>query len=639
MKSFLIPILTLLIFWFFPGCTKKSPTPPDSVIPLSNNILLDSIDKLDSVVNAVKISDNNQARTYASLSLSIALRMNSAEAMARAFLMIGIAYTNQNADSSFIFYTKALRLANLYDLQKIKPKIFYNLSMIYRSVSDIRMTVLFLDSSISLANKVKDYQWLSNTYNALGNLRFDMLDSANAKAMFDSAYFIAIRCKLHKQTGIALASLSKFESDPLKSLEMQHSAIDILKKYPGNEEEVSSILVNIGMQSNVIDTAIKYYKTAIQIARLGNSSEVEIAAYNNLAYCYIDKKEYRSAEDCLKNIAIPLAKRIENYDWLSTLYDSYADVLLEENRIRQAFWFERLALKSRIQADTKQAKEQVRLLSALLDLKNKELRIQAKERELLEKDDKIRSIIFWGSVSLLVSLSILFLVLWGMQRTKLKLQMELLDSAKKLIGVEENMKGRVSMELHDLTTPFYVSMLQQIERAQINDSIIENDLRAKLSKLTTSIRQISHRMNNSFIEQLSITELVNGLCNDLKDTAGVPINYEVSLGDPNLTVEQTIHVYRIVQELLTNAIKYVTFGEINLSLSEEASTLFILYHDTGPGFDFNSSNSKGIGLMNIVERTKMIHGNAVLNSSPGKGTKWIISIPLAPGVSGYPGKT
>jgi signal transduction histidine kinase len=59
-----------------------------------------------------------------------------------------------------------------------------------------------------------------------------------------------------------------------------------------------------------------------------------------------------------------------------------------------------------------------------------------------------------------------------------------------------------------------------------------------------------------------------------------------------LTSEQTIHIYRIIQELLTNAIKYVSKGEIRLSVSEEAGMFIVLYKDTGVGFDVNTFKGK-----------------------------------------------
>jgi signal transduction histidine kinase len=591
-------------------------------------MLSDSIGVLDSLVNALKITDNHLARGYARRSLSLALGINSTEALARAFLMIGVAYSNQNTDSSFIYFSKALRLATLFNLEQIKPKVYYNLAMIYHAASDLKMALLYLDSSALYSTRVKDFKWLSNTYNAMGNLKFDMLDSSNARVMFDSAYAIGSKHYFPKQVGVALASLAKFENVPEKLSRMQQSAIDILKKYPGNEEEIASIYVNLGEASTIADTAIKYYHSAIEIAHKGNSAEIEIAAYNNLAYSFIEKKEFSRAADCLNKYAIPLALRIGNFDWLSTLYDSYADVLISENKSEQAFFYAREALKAKAKADQIQATEQVRLLSVLLDVKSKELRIQKNELKLKDKDDTIVLILLGGSVFSFILLVVIFSIIWIQQRTRIKFQTEMIASAKRLLEAEENIKGRVSMELHDLATPFYTSMLQQIEEAQIQNISVEIDLKKKLSEIADGLRQLSHKMNNRFFEQLSITELLAGLCEDFKNVSNIPLHCRVGHSDVVLSPEETIHIYRIAQELFTNALKYLTSGEIRFSFSEQSGTLFIIYKDTGSGFDVKSAVSKGIGITNIFERAKLIHGKAILESTPGKGTNWIVSIPV-----------
>ena len=152
-------------------------------------------------------------------------------------------------------------------------------------------------------------------------------------------------------------------------------------------------------------------------------------------------------------------------------------------------------------------------------------------------------------------------------------------------------------------------------------------MKSKVSVMAKNIREISHRMNNDFIGQMTIQELVNGLCDNLKEASNVPMHCVIGSGEFNLSKEETIHIYRIIQELLTNAVKYVSSGEINLSLTMEEGMVFILYQDSGPGFYVNSPGIKRLGILNIFERAKIIHGKAVLNSSPGSGTKWNISIP------------
>jgi signal transduction histidine kinase len=624
----LLPLIQLvLLLSIITACSQNEIKPSGPAVPGNSIVLADSLSMLDSIVNVFKTSDNPKARRYSRQAMSLALRLNTQEALAKAYLMMGIAYMDFNDDSSYYFFNKSLHLANRYRLEKLKPTLFYGMAMIYRAASDTRTALNYLDSSISFSQSAGDYTSLSNSYNELGNLKTDLLDSASAKVMYDSAFRIASRYGLKQQMAVALASMSRFEGTGAGSAELRKRALRILQEEPGSEEVIAMILVNLGTYSSNPDSAIRYLTRAIEIAKAGHASALEMTAYNSLAYSYLDKHDPAKAELCLTEHAIPLAEQLENYDWLSSLYDTYADVLIAQGKPREAFEYERKSLNTRAIADEKLAASQVRLLASLLDVKSKELRIQANETQLREKETRIQRLVFWFSLLLMASILVIFFIIWRMQRNRIRYQAALIASARRLIESEENQKSRVSMELHDLVTPFYTTMLQQLEKAEIKDTTIDGYLRNSITDISASIRSISHRMNSSFIEQLRIKELVDGLCEDLQRATGVPIRCLITQETFGLTGEETLHIYRIVQELLTNAVKYVTSGEINISLSSESGHFFILYRDTGPGFDPGSAASTGLGITNIMERASIIGGKAVLDTAPGKGTRWTISIP------------
>jgi signal transduction histidine kinase len=189
------------------------------------------------------------------------------------------------------------------------------------------------------------------------------------------------------------------------------------------------------------------------------------------------------------------------------------------------------------------------------------------------------------------------------------------------------MKGRVSMDLHDLITPFYTSIKSRIDEADIKDPI-KKQMEEDLSRVTGRIRRISHQMNIGFIEERTIKDLVQNLCMDLNFGSSVRIDCEIAGKEFHLSDEQKLHIYRIIQELMTNANKYVTSGEVSISISEEEGMFYIFYQDTGPGFTEDLQHKSGLGLMNIRERVKIIKGKAHLDSEPGTGTSWKIIIPL-----------
>jgi len=536
-------------------------------------------------------------------------------------------YSRISKDSAFYYYSKALLLSHEYHEEKVKPEIFYRLAMLYEDATDLKMSAIYLDSALNSARKLNNYEWISNSYNALGDLKFSVLDSFHAKQFFDSAYAIATRYSLQQQLGISLANLAKFEKNSEEIVEKLNSAARILDGTHRSGREVGMIYVNLGYVFSDPDSVLKYSELAVSKGMEFHSPEVQIAGYNNMAYSYLEKKQYDKAEECLKKYAIPLAQSTQDFDWLATLYDTYADVYSSTNKHLDAFLIERQALQCRKKADEAKSLEQVQLLSSLLDLKNKELLIQKKESEIHQKDKANRDLLFWGSAIILVLSGIASILIWRQQRNKIRIQGELILSAKRLISMEENLKSRVSMELHDLVTPFYNSMLQQLELAGINNARVEDEIKAKVTEFVKALRDMSHYMHSNFLEQLTLSELLKGLCNDFSKTTSLNIKFSSNVND-KFTNEVTIHLYRVSQELLANAFKYAINSNITISLTKDQKTLFLMYADTGPGFDAFTQNKSGIGTRTIMERIKLINGNAILNTSLGAGTEWTITVPI-----------
>ena len=98
--------------------------------------------------------------------------------------------------------------------------------------------------------------------------------------------------------------------------------------------------------------------------------------------------------------------------------------------------------------------------------------------------------------------------------------------------------------------------------------------------------------------------------------------------EPALHGDTLDQLYFIMQELMMNAAKHVRNGTVRISISEELGNLFIFYVDNGAGFDPSKVELSGLGLMHIFERAKLANGKATLETKPGEGTKWTITIPL-----------
>ena len=298
-------------------------------------------------MNNYKVSNPYLAVHWAKTALDIANLLKTDEAKARAYILLGIGHFQNQKDTSYIYLNMALKIAEDAHLPKQKASVYYNLASVYDAADNHKDAIAMLDSSIMLSESIQDYKGISNAYNALGSIKFDIQDYESARIMFDSAYTIAKNNSIYKQMGLALGNLARFENNPVKSIALMKEALGYLKKIKdgkGAEAEMSNILINIGNKYSNPDSGLYYYKSALKLAVNANLPKIMMGAYNNMAYNYLDKGNIMMAESCLRDHAIPVALKDKDNDWLSSLHDTYADVAIAQgdfkkpSRCRKRHW-------------------------------------------------------------------------------------------------------------------------------------------------------------------------------------------------------------------------------------------------------------------------------------------------------------
>lgn len=617
--------LLLSLILLFTGCSKVPDLSEGSLNPVAKKDLLDSLTYFESKVNLYRNLDSRKSMLFAKRGLLLKRVNEYPQAFIKANIILGSACISEKTDSGYFYLEEALKASDKFGINEFKQEIYYNLSKIYAESMDYKMAIIYLDSVLRTTITSPNFELVANAYNDLGVIKFNLHDYNDAKRLFDTSLRIATSHSFNKQIGVALGNLARFEKDSLIAINKLKKALSFLQKTTGAEEAIAQLKINIGNRCVDSDSAIFYYKSAINSIDTGSSNEVLLIAYNNLTYGYIDRKEFDIAQKFLVRKAIPIAEKWKNFDWLATLYDTYSDLLLSENKAKEAAIAEKKAYKFRETAYDLKVTGQLRLLALLLDVKNKELRIQSEGREIQGKSNRIRFLLLIiGLFPIIFGL----LLTWVRQRNKLLLERQRLSSANKILKLDETFRSRMAMELHDMTSPVYTSMLRQIEDVIISDANIKNELIKNLKELSGKIRNISHKMAGGYFENLSIGELVEGLCHEMQYRTEAQIKLLMEKKEIPISGERTHHVIRIIQELLSNGVKYVKQGEITLSLSVELNNLNIIYHDNGSGFSPDKVEGNGLGLTSIVERANLLQGKAFLKSEPNKGTHWTIRIPL-----------
>ena len=128
---------------------------PAPIDPSKLTFLKDSIKKLDSLVKATNISNPSLSLKYAQKALSYARKLRTAEDLIKGYSLMGQAFYKKDKDSSFVYFNKALNLADSAKIDAPKPFLLYNCAMIYYVAKNFKTAMELMDSCIKLAGSTE----------------------------------------------------------------------------------------------------------------------------------------------------------------------------------------------------------------------------------------------------------------------------------------------------------------------------------------------------------------------------------------------------------------------------------------------------------------------------------------------------
>ena len=195
----------------------------------------------------------------------------------------------------------------------------------------------------------------------------------------------------------------------------------------------------------------------------------------------------------------------------------------------------------------------------------------------------------------------------------------------------EQERKRIVSDLHDELGPLLSVVKFQVSTL---DTTLIQDIE-QISKATVHLDDVLQRIRNICGELMPLVLIRKGLFIAINELIGefsslVPIKIEFTYIPVMLEHSTQIHIYRMVQELITNAIKHSAASAMHINIKPHNEKLLIYVADDGKGFDTQKmfTESSGLGLKNILGRAHALKGNVFLESAPAKGTTYKIEIPI-----------
>ena len=207
---------------------------------------------------------------------------------------------------------------------------------------------------------------------------------------------------------------------------------------------------------------------------------------------------------------------------------------------------------------------------------------------------------------------------------------------RRLIDVERRERAWFARELHDDMDRRLAMVSLGLDRLQCNLSGLDAAARGRLqelwqeiSRLAADVETLSHQLHASKLQLMGIVGAARSFCKELCERYGVEIEVHAYSVPNTLPQEICLSLFRVLQEALQNAVKHSRSGHFEVSFIGIPNSIELRVRDAGIGFDpATAMKHRGLGLISMQERIKLLHGEFSIASHANRGTTIHAKVPL-----------
>jgi PAS domain S-box-containing protein len=204
-----------------------------------------------------------------------------------------------------------------------------------------------------------------------------------------------------------------------------------------------------------------------------------------------------------------------------------------------------------------------------------------------------------------------------------------------LLRVQEDERRRISRDLHDDINQRLALLAMDIEAVgrELSSSPDHlgravQEIQDRVVDLSDVVRHLAYQLHPSILDDLGLPIALQRLVDEF--TARSHIRGSFGHKDIPAVVPQEIAscLYRVAQESLSNVARHASASRVDVELTRSQSELIVTITDNGVGFDSERSGhgSQGLGLIGMKERVALVHGELLVSSAVGKGTRVQVAV-------------
>jgi signal transduction histidine kinase len=204
----------------------------------------------------------------------------------------------------------------------------------------------------------------------------------------------------------------------------------------------------------------------------------------------------------------------------------------------------------------------------------------------------------------------------------------------RLLSSQEDERRNISREMHDDLGQLLTAACLDIERAtRLSDA--ERRKEALGSALRAArdtqqrVREISHMLRPTELDDHGLPQAVATILLDFTSRSGIDVESNIQVEPRALPTDVANHVFRILQEALTNILRHARAATAFVTLQATQAGIELKVSDDGVGFDERTiPPTSRYGLLGMRERAELLGGKFSIRSKPEGGTEVSVSIPI-----------
>lgn len=528
--------------------------------------------------------------------LKYANKTQDSTSIARAFFNIGIAYTHlEEIEHAVAYCEKGRNLFARLGIVKFEGIVDNTLQYLAYQRHQYRKGVAYGLQAVEKLTLAKDPENLCYAFNNLGLNYIELKQYDSASYFLEKAYQLAIR---------------------LNNIEIQTT-------YNLNIGYINLLQGNFKKMKSFVDKALELSN------KQGQPEYAGLALYGLSTY-YLSEKEYVEAKRYADS-SLAVGKRYNMKKLKLRILPTLSNIsfAMQDAKLGFAYLNQYLALNDSVLNES--VTKNTISIEKKYETEKKEARILLQQTQIRQKN--LLNYLALGGVA---ALSAVLLMGYRSYRHRQKLQQAKiaeLETEKQLLATQSLLQGqedersRLAKDLHDGLGGMLSGVKLQLGAMKGNLILTEESgtlFNSALNKLDQSIaemRRVAHNMMPEALIQLGLAQALQDYADSISTKGMLTVATEFYGLEQRLNATTEVTVYRIVQELVNNAVKHSGAQNILVQVLRRDQLLSITVEDNGSGFDARQWQEKPTaGLQNIQSRVHYLGGNMDIKSEPGKGT-------------------